>query len=105
MLTHAFDALKIEISKSPEISIFKRFRDQFFSLSHNESLNYYFIDFKSNDQDQVNNVIVKAKFCLIENTLSYRGDYKELLELTIVMLTKVSSNFKMQSPGALHKAR
>ena len=41
LLTHVWDALKIEVSKSPEILLFKRFKENFASIAHqNKDLHF-----------------------------------------------------------------
>lgn len=105
VLTHTWEALKIEVAKSPEISMFVRLRKNYEKLSYNNlgNLNKLVIDdsmisVRDEVVECVNNV-------LCNNTFAYRGDYTQLLKLTLVLLTGDVSNFKFTKPGAISKAR
>ena len=79
---HAWDAIKIEQSKSPEISVFARFKDNFEHLQYNnmDNLNYPLIP-DGLAQRRID-IITLCKDALKKEFS--RGDYKELITLTLV---------------------
>ena len=106
VVKHIWDDLKIEASKSPNVSLFVRFREVFPQLpSSQESLNIPEIppDLLKKKEE----VITICKIFL-EKQNSYRGDYKELASLTLLYLgdsqTKASFE-KFLKPSAMHSAR
>ena len=105
ILTWVWEGLKIEVSKSPEVTMFQRFRDNFDALSYSEvsSLNFFSIEDELQETRQkVINLIEKV---LSDKTFAYRGDYTIFLKTTLVLLTGDVSNYQIQRPGAIHKAR
>ena len=103
---HLWDALLIEASKSPNVSLFKRFRDVFPQLSYSrESLNIP--ETPPELLSKKEEVITVCKNFL-EKQDSYRGDYKELATLSLLYLddSKTKASFeKFLQPGATHSAR
>lgn len=117
ILSHVFDDLKIEASKSPDISVFKRFRKHYTLLQFVEDsdseipINLSKFDDSSFSESAKtlideckNNVIKLAK----SNVVFCRGDYLEFVQLCLLFLVDdpneiTAANFKR--PGALHKAR
>ena len=103
ILTSVWDALSIEVAKSPDISIFERLRDNFASLSYNDLSNI--------NTDLVNNsrkgkdVVKIIDHVLESKTFGYRGDYIRFLNLVKVILTADTSNFALHNIGAISKAR
>lgn len=99
ILTHVWDALKIETSKSPDVSIFTRLRDNFSSMTSNDTSNLK----SSPEIDSTHHIrqFCKAK---LEGQSFSRGDYRELLELVCMYVTG-EFTFPIHRPGALHKAR
>lgn len=110
ILKQVFDALKIEVSKSPEVSMFVRFRENFNMLEH---------DCAARELSRVNVPADRSgelmlKLCAehvlklaTEKTNFCRDDYKEFAQLCVVFLRGTSDDHmvKFQRPGALHKAR
>ena len=105
ILTWVWNGLKIEISKSPEITLFQRFRDQYDSLSHGDLTNLNFLHVEDELQDDKTKCIQLIKKVLSDKTFAYRGDYTVFLKVTLVLLTGDLTNFKIPRPGAVHKAR
>ena len=99
ILTHVWEALKIETSSGPEIKLFVRFRDNFTRLSKTNT-DYNFPEFTSDISDIADQI---SSFLATQEC--YRGDYKELLTLSLAMLTKDTDSLHLQAPGALHRAR
>ena len=85
--------------------LFKRFRENYCNLTFDDTKNYNFLSYDNEEKSRINEVIAKVSECLQSKLLSFRDDYKELLELTYVLLTRDITNFKIKTPGALHKAR
>ena len=104
ILDEVWSDLKIETSKSPDIAIFKEFREKWNHISHGDtnSLSYPKIDRKL--QSTKESVLVLLHEALkAEYT---RGDYKELVKLSLLYLTgDCEDGFEFARPGALHKAR
>ena len=107
VLTHIFNDLQIETSKSPDISLFLRFRKNFDSLAHSDDMPLTQLDVSHLDEDiqtmiadWVAEVLEVLKF---ESDLR-RDDYREFVELCLVYLGAEQS-IKFKRPGALHKAR
>ena len=110
ILTHVWDALNIEISKSPDVSVFQRFKDNYCNLTYNDTHNLNLTDCPPTLQASKENTIEVCK--QFSKQKLYRGDYNELVSLTLLYLgadepqattSKKKSLFKQ--PGALHKAR
>ncbi|KAL1378520.1 hypothetical protein pipiens_015530 [Culex pipiens pipiens] len=85
-------------STSPEIPLFKRFRDKWEDIP----------------KERVAPLVVTKKWCALKDTvISYlksantftRDDYKELLELTLVVLGETPEKFTFKKPGPIHHAR
>ena len=104
ILTHVWDSLGIEVAKSPDISVFQRFMMK----DNDEELNWTECPQVLSDTKQ--NVIEVCKE-FSKQTL-FRGDYNELVKLTLLYLRdqQPSSSSRKQKatfkqPGALHQAR
>ena len=105
ILTYAWDALHIEVSKSPKISIFQRFR-QFYPTVSTVCESFDFHEILQTLQSRRENTIQMCN-AYLQQPFS-RGNYKELVELTLLYLgnSKTKATFKtFRKPGALHKAR
>ncbi|XP_076064981.1 uncharacterized protein LOC143039019 [Oratosquilla oratoria] len=106
ILSACWDCLKVEGSSGPTIMLFKRFKNHFSKLvGYNDKNKYYYPTmpgvFEERQQEMAN---------FFRKSLSKpfaRGDYKELVELCLLFVTKGSEpvKFTMVRPGALHKAR
>ena len=103
ILTHVWDALQIEVAKSPEVSLFERFRDLWPFLDHSIK-DCDFLDCPSSLIDQKNSTL---EFLMkIEADELVRDDYKELLQLCILFIQgKTDKIVTFKTCGALHKAR
>ena len=102
---HVCDVLKIEVSKSPEIQIFQTFRKRFSTIETNcENLDFCVTPPNLTDKkDQ----IIKMCHNYLKQPFS-RGDYKELVKLTLLYLGDPAAKKTFASinrPGAMHKAR
>ena len=106
ILTHVWDALNIEISKSLDISVFQRFKDNFQNITFNDSSELNITDCPLILKAAKENVIdVCEQF---SEQKKYRGDYTELVELTLKFLDankRSKKNTSFKQPGALHRAR
>ena len=116
ILTHVWDALNVETSKSPDVSVFKRFKDNFSNLSYNDTDNLNWTDCPPTLQEfKANTINVCKQF---SKQKLYRGDYSELVSLTLTYLKAEESQAPstrkslfskrktlFKQPGALHKAR
>ena len=92
--------MEIETSKSPDISLFSRFRDNFRFLSSDETESYQYAE----DDDRAEDIRFMCKRILASDS-PIRGDYKEVLQLTLMYLDHGNTIFTIQAPGAIHKAR
>jgi len=109
ILSHVFEDLRIEASKSPEISIFKRLRTNYnmINLTPKSSIKTYHIE-TINEEGQLLAEKLRAE-TLRQCSMDYdfvRDDHRDLTELTVLYLnghTKKAVSIKR--PGALHKAR
>ena len=103
VLSHVWDALKIETSKSPDVSLFTRFKERFATLSHTD---IHIKDIPECLKTKREAIISLCRdYSLLKNL--HRGDYKELVSLTLLYLNadEDGHEVKFQKPGALHKAR
>ena len=107
ILTHVFDDLKVEASKSPEIAVFARLRKNWDYIPHQlHQLNHIDVG-QLNEETQ--NLVTKWKSEVLEiahSQLQYRrDDYREFLSLCVAYLTPEQNRIKFIRPGAIHKAR
>ena len=110
ILTHVFQDLHIEASKSPEVTLFSRFRKHFDLLPHTSDqpmskLDSYLFADAAKDLVTVFKTEVLQK---AQSELSVRrDDYLEFVELCTVFLDGVEEGkvVTFKRPGALHKAR
>ena len=101
IISRVWKALNIELSKSPEVSIFSRFKSSFHLLSTNQD-QQFFCKFTEHDE-RIPGVI---EFCQQMLQDFCRDDYKELLKLVLLYLTGQSlTTFNVLPPGAIHNAR
>ena len=61
ILTHVWDALNIEVSKKPEVTVFERFQDNFDKLTHGDVEGFDFPQINTDLIDQKNEMIKMAK--------------------------------------------
>ena len=106
ILTHVFKDLDIEVSKSPAVTVFQRFRKNFDMLPHKDEVLSQ-IDTSSYSEDV--QLLVKQWMAdllpLLQSELNLkRDDYREFVELCLVFLG-AEDTVTFRKPGALHKAR
>lgn len=103
ILRSVFD-LKLGATSAPEVPIFQRFRKDWAKIDQTK--------FQTGINDaKVKEIVDVVKvdvvnFC--ENELkkgTFRDDYKELLELTLIFLGQKEGVIKFRPPGAIHHAR
>ena len=102
ILTHVWDALEIETSKSPDILLFKRMKNHYSDIVGADLTSVKFNN-SSIPSEKKQEVI---SFLQSIDSSSMRGDYKELLELTAYFLNGCrDDNFKFRKSKPIHKAR
>jgi len=108
ILSHVFEDLRIEASKSPQTSIFKRLRTNYnmINLMPKSPIKTYHIE-TINEEGQ----LLAEKLCaetLPQCSMDYdvvHDDYGELTELTILYcISHTKKAVSIKRPGALHKA-
>ena len=117
ILGSSINCLDIEVSKGPEILLFKKFRTYFDMIPHadlaEDELNFPTYDNFSSSQQVLlhqwrEETIEVALKCLRVDENLVREDYRELLEL-VLFAFKVplpdNKPFKFLRPGAINKAR
>ena len=108
ILTHSFDALQIEPSKSPEVTLFTRLRSSWPLLPHDT----VGLDLQTLDMDniplaslsQVSKWRLEALELMRSKLELHRDDYREFIELCSAFLDP-EQTVKFKRPGACHKAR
>lgn len=105
ILTWVWNGLGIEVSKSPEITLFQRYREHYSSLSYGDLSQIQQLEIPVQLHSRRDEVVRLIKEILADKSFSYRGDYTTFLKTTLVLLTGDASNFKLAKPGAIHKAR
>ena len=106
-MTNVWNALALETSKSPDVSLFHRFKNHFPLLAYDVN-NLNFTDFLGSLLERKADIVNMCKSFLSNNSKCCRGDYKELVLLALLYLTKggaVPGFTSFSRPGALHKAR
>lgn len=111
ILTHVFDGLKIEVSKSPDVNVFTRFRKNFTYLSRGSDEMLRRLDHTafSEEAQTIIQDLKDTALKLAKNELTlHRDDYQEFIELCVAFLDGHETAFQaidIKRPGALHKAR
>ena len=112
ILTHVFEDLQIETSKSPEVVLFARLRKNFNLLKTHRSATERLSRFDDNvfsENAKPFIDICREQFRQIYSSqLSFRrDDYKEFADLCLLFLDGEVEEDKVtfKRPGALHKAR
>lgn len=104
VLSHVWDALAVEVSKSPEVTIFHRLRDEYPSLTTSDLEDLTFPELKFTTTITKEEVLSILEIAL--KSKMARDDYKEVIVLTKLFITQdITSNFRFMKPGAIHKAR
>ena len=107
ILSHVFEDLQIEVSKSPDVSLFARFQKHFDQIiGKNYDFNYG--DFEDYNPD-AQEVLMESRDTVINSLknkpIFARNDYKIFYVLCEILLKQKSDNIHLNQPGALHKAR
>ena len=107
IVSHLFDDLKIESSKSPEVALFSRLRKIWNLIPlHQRPLQHLNIE---NFPENVRSLVTEWRNDLIEMAqmkIKYiREDYRELLKLCVPYVNTDYYNVKFRRPGAVHKAQ
>ena len=107
ILTHIFKDLGVEVSKSPEITVFSQFRKNFDLLPHNDD--QVLSPLNSTSFSEEVQVMIKQwvddLLHLLRSELNLkRDDYREFVELCLVFIGE-EDTVKFKQPGAIHKAR
>ena len=90
-------------SSGPEIGIFIRFRERWDFIDQANKLAFKDTDFPPSLKVVKEKLIATWRLQLTQQ--QPRNDYREVLELGIVILGGEVSNFRFRRPGALHRAR
>ena len=105
IVQQVFEDLKIEASKSPEVSLFCRLRDNW-DLVIRDSITKLGTE---NFSEEANRVVSRMKQELIQLAEAkkdfVREDYQELLTLAVAYVDPTVTAVSFRRPGALHKAR
>ena len=111
VVSHVFNDLKIEASKSPDTMLFVRLRKNWDKLQTSEiaEINLKPLDLAGFSQDN-QTLILACRDEVTQNASSQlsfkRDDYKEFIELCLLFLQgNAEMSSKLRTPGALHKAR
>ena len=107
ILTHIFKDLGVEVSKSPEITVFSQFRKNFDLLPHNDD--QVLSPLNSTSFSEEVQVMIKQwvddLLHLLQSELNLkRDDYREFVELCLVFIGE-EDTVKFKQPGTIHKAR
>ena len=106
LLSHVFEALKIETSKSSEIALFSRFKKKFELFSHGNMKFFCVRDLSDHEKNTVAELKTRNIPILLTTTELCRDDYKEYAKLSLPYLGVGSEEpVTLRRPGALHKAR
>jgi hypothetical protein len=110
ILTQVFNDLHIEASKSPEYTVFNRFKKHFDRVPHgsDETLSSFDPGPFSNDAQTVYQITQWKETAVAAAKSSaehQREDYKEFSELCLLYLDLDNKQFHFRRPGAVHKAR
>ena len=109
MLSHVFSDLKIEMSKSPDVTLFTRFRSNYDLLPYSGEQQLRLFDPQPFPVAALD-LLQQCRATVLHLTDSqldlHRDDYKEFAELCALNLkADADEPFSFKRPGALHKAR
>ena len=90
-------SLALEASSGPDIPLFKRFRNQWHEINTNS-----FETLKNVSHSDKTHI---TDFVISKNNEQPRDDYKELLELTLLLIGNPPNQITFKKPGAYHRAR
>jgi hypothetical protein len=106
-LYHVFNDLKIEASKSPDVTLFTRLRNNWDLLPHTSEQAAIFRPTDYSPEAQKLLALIRADTLASVAGVSefVRDDYCEFKDLSIVFLGAADVEIHYRRPGALHKAR
>ena len=108
ILSHVFDDLRIETSKSPEVALFARYRTNFELMPHssNQALSRFDVHELPPAGEDLLRECRDDILQLAARTVEYqRDDYREFAQLCVIYLNADSPPVQLKRPGAMHKAR
>ena len=108
VLSHVFADLNIEVSKSPDVSLFVRFRSRYDLLPFSGAQQLRPFDYALPISAAALDLLKTCQATALNVTRSQvhaRDDYKEFAELRGLYLGNADDAYTFQRPGALHKAR
>ena len=110
VLDHVFTDLKIEASKSPEVSLFSRFKKNFSLLPESQPQDWCRLDVTTYSvaaQKVICSLRDDAVQVAQSNLQQKRDDYLEFVELSLVFLDGYPEDrpFSFKQLGAMHRAR
>ena len=95
---------KIQVTNSPDIPLFKKFRDNCSNID-STNIQIYFDFVKLHYNDCEIDQLVMFYNCELQKKI-VRDDYRELIELSIIFLGgDKEKKLKISPPGAMHKVR
>ena len=105
IISRVWDSLKIEVAKSPEVSVFQRLRTHFPKLSYSDHTDLCYIDVEKELQPAKEETIKLIKEVLGNKKFAYRGNYTRFLNSVLALLTGDTTDFKLEGLGAISSAR
>ncbi|XP_033962512.1 uncharacterized protein [Pseudochaenichthys georgianus] len=108
LLNQVFTDLKVETSRSPEVTLFTRLREKWNLLPQESSSQCSRYIPGNTEQPLLGKLRAELVRCAKEVTDHKRGDYREFVHLCLVFLDaggEEQNAVTFQRPGALHKAR
>lgn len=110
IVAHVFHDLKIEVSKSPEVSVFQRLRQNWRSLPYEGVPTVQLSRFDDTAycgaaQTLLSELRVTARQTAQSSTDLCRDDYKEFAKLCDLYLSDDDACINFMQPGAIHQAR
>ena len=106
-MAQVFSDLNIQVSRSPEVSVFNKFKKNFESIAepHTDKKAFdsrpHSNETKALVQDWGNEALHQAA----ASTHQHRDNCDEFSELCLLYLEGCNGEFTFKQPGALHKAR
>ena len=106
VLTNVFEDMKIEASKSSEVSLFARFRKHYQMIPQTLIRQLDMTGFSAEGELLAEELRVVTLLQVSQDHDFRRDDYKELIELCVLFLNgNVRKEIIFKKPGAMHKAR
>ena len=110
IVAHVFRDLKIEVSKSPEVSVFQRLRLNWESLPHEGVPTVQLSRFDDSAYCEAAQMVlhelrVAGRLAAQSSIDLRRDDYKEFAKLCDLYLSDDDAHVNLMRPGAIHQAR